>query len=108
LIKNYNTLTPFLFTVFDLSMLLIAGRTKGFRGPGLHRSGINEESFEIVLTLFLHSLIMLLHRNFNCRFHYVQGLAPLINFSKIVPLFLLIFERKPEKKLIRGGGQMIF
>jgi hypothetical protein len=69
---------------------------------------INEENFEIVLTLFLRSLIMLLHRNFNCRFDHVLGLAPLSNFPKIISLFLPIFERNPEKKLIRGRGQMIF
>ncbi len=61
-----------------------------------------------VLTLFLHELIMLLHRNFNCRFDHVSGLAPLSNFPKIISLFLSIFERNSEKKLIRGGGQMIF
>jgi hypothetical protein len=38
---------------------------------------INEQSFEIVLTLFLHELIILFHRNFNCRFDHVPGLAPL-------------------------------
>jgi hypothetical protein len=34
-----------------------------------------------VLTLFLHSLIMLLYRNFNCRFDHVPGVAPLSNFQ---------------------------
>jgi hypothetical protein len=69
---------------------------------------INEEILEIVLTLFLHKLIMLLHRNLNCRFDHVPGLAPLSNFPKIIFLFLPIFEQNPEKKLIRGRGQIIF
>jgi hypothetical protein len=68
----------------------------------------NEENFEIVLTLFLHSLIILLHRNFNCRFDHVPDLAPFSNFPKIIPLFLPIFERNPEKKIMRDGSQTIF
>ncbi len=61
-----------------------------------------------VLTLFLHELITLLHQNFNCRFDHVPGLAPLSNFPKIISLFLPIFERNTEKKLIKSRYQMIF
>jgi hypothetical protein len=46
--------------------------------------------------------------NFNRRFDYVPGFEPLSNFPKIIPLFLLIVERNPEKELIRGGGQINF
>ncbi len=46
--------------------------------------------------------------NFNRQFHYVPGLKPLSNFPKIIPLFLLIFERNPEKKLIRAGVKWFF
>jgi hypothetical protein len=40
-----------------------------------------------VLTLFLHELIMLLYRNFNCRFHHVPGLAHSETFPKSFPYF---------------------
>ncbi len=80
-----------------------------FNANNPRKKCINEKNFEIPLHLrFSHSLIMLLHRNFNCRFHHVPDLAPLWNFPKIISLFLAIFKRNPEKKLIRGGGQMIF
>jgi len=38
----------------------------------------------------------------------VTGVASLSNFLKIISLFLPIFEPSSEKKLIRGGSQMIF
>jgi hypothetical protein len=48
------------------------------------------------------------YKNFNRRFNLVPGLAPLRNFTKIIPLFLLIFEWKDERFAVVGRGQMIF
>ncbi len=61
-----------------------------------------------VLIPFSYSLMILFHQNFNSRFNLVPGLALLRNFPKIIPLFLLIFERKNERFAVGGGGQMIF
>jgi hypothetical protein len=61
-----------------------------------------------VLILFSHSLMMPSYKNFNRRFNLVPGLAPHRNFTKIIPLFLLIFEWKDERFAVVGRGQMIF
>jgi hypothetical protein len=61
-----------------------------------------------VLIPFSHFLMMHFYKNFNRRFNLVPGLAPLRNFPKIIPLFLLIFEWKDERFAVGGESQMIF
>jgi hypothetical protein len=61
-----------------------------------------------VLIPFSHYLMKLFHWKFNRRFHDVPDLAPLRNFPKIVPVFLLIFERKQERFEVGSGVKWFF